>query len=172
MLPPLVSRHSGRLTRAICHSCSTGTLPTPFYFTATLLQVQANDPEVEEFKRKTGYDYVHRRFEISKERNTAGDRGSIRSVRLILMQRSVAAPQQRALVCCKACVSCIGMHTLPDCAKTLRFGSLILLVLTALHLRDISLNPFQGKQFKKKKQKLKERSGFGIPILKCVLAAI
>lgn len=64
-------------------------------------RVQADDPEVAEFKRKTGYDYVHRRFKISKERNTVGDRGSI------------------------------------------------------------SLNPFQGRQFKKQKQKLKERSGFG-----------
>lgn len=43
-----------------------------------MIQVQANDPEVEEFKRKTGYDYVHRRFKVSDARNSVGDRGSMR----------------------------------------------------------------------------------------------
>ena len=43
-----------------------------------MIQVQANDPEVEEFKRKTGYDYVHRRFKVSDTRNSVGDRGSMR----------------------------------------------------------------------------------------------
>jgi len=64
-------------------------------------RVRADDPEVEEFKRQTGYNYIHKQYQPSKEGKSVGDIGSLK------------------------------------------------------------LNSVQGRQFKKNKQKLKDRSSFG-----------
>ena len=66
-----------------------------------LTQVRPDDPEVEEFKRQTGYNYVHKQFKTSKDCTSVGNKGAMR------------------------------------------------------------LNPHQGKNFKKQKQKLKDRATFG-----------
>ena len=67
----------------------------------TFHRVRPDDPEVEEFKKQTGYDYVHRRFKSSENGNAVGDKGSRR------------------------------------------------------------LNPFQGREFKQRKQRLKNYSNLG-----------
>jgi hypothetical protein len=76
-----------------------GYLPLPPL--SGLRQVRPDDPEVEEFKRQTGYNYVHKQFKTSKDCTSVGNKGAMR------------------------------------------------------------LNPHQGKNFKKQKQKLKDRATFG-----------